>query len=236
MNDKTGDAPATDGTRATIDTGVVGETDSGAVATDDMRAESDADDGMGAESSGRSSRWRRLSRGLTVVVLLGFLLFWVWAFSPWARRENPARLNDRDFAAWADRRCALSQAAIDALPSPRQVDSFRLRAEQIDRGTDEIEALVADLLQAASARLSEGTTHDGPTDAELVGAWIEDWGIYLEDRRSHAARLRDTSGDVSDHSLRFLLSDVMSGGVYTERMDGFARLNDMDSCQIPGDV
>ena len=29
---------------------------------------------------------------------------------------------------------------------------------------------------------------------------------------------------------------MTEGSTYTERMDGFSRLNDMDSCQVPGDV
>ena len=160
----------------------------------------------------------------------------VWAFSPWARRENPARLGDRDFVVWAEQRCSRTQAVIDALPSPRQADSMQARAEQIDRGTAETADLVADLRNAATTDLSDEAKGEGPSDAKLVRAWLTDWDTYLDDRRAHAMKLRDTAEDAPDRSLRFLLSDAMSGGVYTERMDGFARLNNMDSCQIPGDL
>ena len=49
-------------------------------------------------------------------------------------------------------------------------------------------------------------------------------------------RLRDADASTPRRELWFLMSDAMAGGVYTERLDGFARLNDMESCQIPGDV
>ena len=204
-----------------------------------------------------SNRRQQLGRGLVAAFVLIGVLFWVWAFSPWARRENPARLDDRDFATWAEQRCVRAQAAIEALPSPRQAviealpsprqaviealpsprrASLQVRAGQIDRGTDEVAELVADLRSAVSADLSGEAKSEGPSDADLVRAWLADWDTYIDDRRAHAAKLRDIDGDAPDSSLRFLLSDAMSGGVYTERMDGFARLNDMDSCQIPGDL
>ena len=163
-------------------------------------------------------------------------VFWAWAFSPWARSENPGRLDDRQFVRWADQRCAEAQAVIDDLPSPRQVSSRAERAESVDRGTDEVEALVSDLRLRAEATLATSTAGDGPSDAELVSAWLEDWDVYVSDRRNHAGRLRTASEDTPDRELRFLLVDMTEGSTYTERMDGFARLNDMDSCQVPGDV
>ena len=89
-------------------------------------------------------------RFCAAVFVLSTFAFWVWAFSPWARRENPTRLDDRVFAAWADERCSQSQAAIEALPSPRQVQSPQQRAEYIGEGSDEIEGLLADLRSAAA--------------------------------------------------------------------------------------
>ena len=171
--------------------------------------------------------------GLFVV---GSFVFWAWAFSPWARTENPGRLDDRSFVAWADQRCARAQAAIDALPTARQAASRTERADQVDRGTDEVESLVTDIRLRAEASLSPSTDGEGPPDTDLVGAWLEDWDVYISDRRSHAERLRTADEDTPDRELRFLLLDLTEGSTYTERMDGFARLNNMDSCQVPGDV
>ena len=193
-----------------------------------------------AALTGRSGpgprRWRRLGRWLGGLFVAASFVFWAWAFSPWARTENPGRLDDRDFVQWADQRCAQTQAAIDALPSPRQAASWADRAGQVDRGTDEVEALVTDLRLRAESELSVSTEGDGPPDAALVGAWLADWDVYISDRRSHSARLLFADEDTDDRELRFLLVDMVEGSTYTERMDGFARLNNMDNCQVPGDV
>ena len=132
-------------------------------------------------------RWRLLGRWLGGLFVAASFVFWAWAFSPWARTENPGRLDDRGFAQWADQRCAQTQAAIDALPSPRQAASWAERAGQVDQGTDEVEMLVADLRLRAEASLSESTEGDGPPDASLVGDWLTDWDVYVSDRRNHSA-------------------------------------------------
>ena len=190
-------------------------------------------------ASGTEPEPRRLltlGRWLGGLFVVGSFVFWAWAFSPWARTENPARLDDRDFARWADRRCDQAQAAIAAMPTARQATSRAERAGQVDRGTDEIEALVADLRLRAEATLSGSAEGDGPPDASLVADWLADWDVYILDRRSHSDRLRTADDDTADRELRFLLVDMTEGSTYTERMDGFSRLNDMDACQVPGDV
>ena len=181
-------------------------------------------------------RLRGLGRWLGGLFVAGSFVFWAWAFSPWARSENPARLDDRQFVRRADQRCAEARTAIDGLPSPRRASSRAERADHLDRGTSEVEALVADLRRWADASLAESPTGDGPSDAALVGDWLADWDVYVSDRRSHSAKLRAAAADTPDRELRFLLVDVTEGSTYTERMDGFARLNDMDNCQVPGDI
>ncbi len=199
----------------------------------------DAAAASGAEDAGATPVRRRLrlvGRWLAGLFVVGSFVFWAWAFSPWARTENPARLDDRQFAQWADQRCAQAQAAISALPTARQAGSREERAEQVDRGTDEVESLVDDLRTRAQASLSVSTDGEGPPDAALVGDWLADWDVYVSDRRSHSDRLRTADEDTPDRELRFLLVDMTEGSTYTERMDGFSRLNNMDNCQVPGDV
>ena len=199
-----------------------------------------APNGPGDSTGAGPRRWRRvgrwLGRWLAGLFVVGSFVFWAWAFSPWARTENPARLDDRDFAQWADQRCGEAQTAIAALPTARQAASRMERAGQVDQGTDEIEVLVDDLRRQAEAFLADSTTGDGPPDTELLEAWLSDWDVYIEDRRSHSHRLRTADGDTPDRELRFLLVDMTEGSTYTERMDGFSRLNNMDNCQVPGDV
>ena len=179
---------------------------------------------------------RRAGKWLGGLFVVGSFVFWGWAFSPWARSENPGRLDDRDFVQWADDRCAEAHAAIAAVPTARQAASRDDRADQVDRGTDEVEALVDELRQRADASLAAVTDGNGPPDAALVDEWLADWDVYVADRRGHSTRLRTADNDTPDRELRFLLLDMTEGSTYTERMDGFARLNNMDNCQIPGDV
>ncbi len=181
-------------------------------------------------------RWRRLGRWLAGLFVAGSFVFWAWAFSPWARTENPARLDDRDFAQWADQRCAATQTAIAAVPTARQAASRAERAEQVDTATDEVEMLVADLRRRIETSLAAPVAEGGPTDAALLRDWLADWDVYVADRHSHATRLRTADDDTGDRELRFLLVDMTEGSTYTERMDGFSRLNNMDNCQVPGDV
>ena len=122
------------------------------------------------------------------------------------------------------------------MPTARQAGSREERADQVDRGTDEVEMLVDDLRTRAQASLSDSTDGDGPPDAALVGDWLADWDVYVSDRRNHSAKLRTADDDTPDRELRFLLVDMTEGSTYTERMDGFSRLNNMDNCQVPGDV
>ncbi|MDE0667084.1 MAG: hypothetical protein OXH67_15940, partial [Acidimicrobiaceae bacterium] len=181
--------------------------------------------GDATEANPRRSRLRLAGKWMGGLFVAGSFVFWAWAFSPWARTENPGRLDDRSFVGWADQRCARAQTAIDALPTARQAASRAERADQVDRATDEVEALVADIRLRAEASLSVSTESDGPPDTELVAAWLEDWDVYISDRRSHSERLRTASEDTPDRELRFLLLDLTEGSTYTERMDGFARLN-----------
>ena len=62
-----------------------------------------------------------------------------------------------------------------------------------------------------------------------TSSWFSDWDIYLEDRKNHVDRLNEL-GDVEP-----LLTATDTGKSVMERMNGFARVNDLDSCLDPGD-
>ena len=66
-------------------------------------------------------------------------------------------------------------------------------------------------------------------DRRLVGLWLDDWEIFLGDRSSHAQRL------LSEGDVRFLTTEE-NGVFINERMNGFARVNNLDSCETPGDL
>lgn len=208
----------------------------------------------------RNVWWRCIGRYLAAAFVMSTFVFWIWAFTPWARKENPAKLDDISFTEWANERCAQAQVMINALPSARQAGTTQKRAEHVKEATRHTADLVHDL-HARSQSLSQsqslsGGTHPGGTpaedtlaekiaegkateglsDAALVGLWLDDWNIYLSDRQAHVERLNNATADTADRDLRFLISDVVAGGIYTRRMDGFARLNNMPACQVPGDI
>ena len=163
----------------------------------------------------------------TVVVrtLLGLLgvamvVLWVYAFFI-APSGNPDRLQDRSWPEMAQQRCLEARAVIDTLPRAAAATSPADRAGDLDLATDVLADMVADLA------LLPGGIDD---DTRLVGMWLEDWAIYVSDRRTHADRLR-LEGDI-----RPLLTALPSGtGSVLKRMNGFARVNDMESCLDPGD-
>ena len=164
----------------------------------------------------------------TVVVrtLLGLLgvamvVLWVYAFFI-APSGNPDRLQDRSWPEMAQQRCLEARAVIDTLPRAAAATSPSNRADDLDLATDVLADMVADLA------LLPGGIDD---DTRLIGMWLEDWAIYASDRRTHADRLR-LEGDVQP-----LLTALPSGtGSVLKRMNGFARVNDMEACLDPGDV
>ncbi|HCV35677.1 MAG TPA: hypothetical protein DF783_02040 [Acidimicrobiaceae bacterium] len=155
------------------------------------------------------------------LLVLAMASMWFYAFFL-ARSGNPDRLDDGFWAEAAEARCVEMLEDIAAIAPASSVTNPASRAADLDEATVVLSAMVTDL------RALEPGTHE---DAFLIGNWLADWDTYLSDRRVHAERLR-TEGDV-----RPLMSTLPGGaGSIQERMNGFARVNDMDSCLDPGDL
>ena len=156
--------------------------------------------------------------GLTIAVAITG--FWIWAFSPLPDRGNPDRMTDRAFPAAAEVVCAEARSMIDALPAANTAEDFTGRADLVDRGTVVIRAMIVDL---------RALEVDNAEERGWVDAWLDDYDTYADDRDSFAARLR--SGD--DSAPTFTVRGVE--GVPT-LVTGFAKVNEMPSCEAPGDV
>lgn len=155
------------------------------------------------------------------LLVLAMGCMWFYAFFL-ARSGNPDRLEDMSWAHAAEIRCTEMLSEMDGIRRASEVVTPAERAADLDKATLIMAAMVTDL------RLIKPGSHD---DGVLIGAWLGDWDTYLADRRTHAERLR-TEGDV-----RPLMSALPSGtGSVQERMNGFARVNDMESCLDPGDL
>lgn len=163
-----------------------------------------------------------LPRIAAAIFIIAAIAFWIFAFSPWARDIFQAvdQLEDEGLVLQLEDRCAAALAEMDALPSVRSAESPANRADNLE------------LANAALVRMTEDIAGFGtafPGDGRLIGLWLGDWDIYIADRVTHVQRLR-TEGDV-----RFLNTEA-DGIFIAERMNGFARVNNMDSCQVPGDL
>lgn len=158
-----------------------------------------------------------------ILVLIGAMWFYAFVFAP---REAVNRVNDREWAARSEERCAAVKQDRFALQdltemNPEDTAALRRKADIVERATDALETLVDDIAA------------DRPTDAkgrEIVPQWIDDYRKYLADRRLFIERLRT-------QTRRPDFNETEVGGVpVSERINKFARENDMRSCQTPYDL
>ncbi|MDE0928117.1 MAG: hypothetical protein OSA06_05080 [Acidimicrobiales bacterium] len=153
------------------------------------------------------------------LLVLSLAVFWFWALLL-APSGNPDRLEDRTWATSAEARCAAFRVELAALPAATEATTPDQRADQIDV----VSALLSEMLSDLES-LSGGTVDD----QQMVALWLSDWQIHLGDRASFSERMR-SDGDVAP-----LLTTTEEGGSYLSRQNGFARVNDMDSCLDAGD-
>ena len=148
--------------------------------------------------------------------------FWIFAFSPWARDMFQAvdQLQDENLVLEIEARCVAALDELDALPSIRSAESPGERAGNLDLANAALLGMTDDIANLGTAFEDDG---------RLIGLWLSDWEIYMADRVAHAERLRE------GQDVRFLNTEA-DGIFIAERMNGFARVNNMDSCQVPGDL
>ena len=158
-----------------------------------------------------------LTIGISVIVL--FAVFWVGATIWFFGDGNPDRLEDREWVADAEARCAEARDVLDRLPQAREAASTEERAGQIESSTAVLADMTADL--AASA--------PGGEDGELVGLWLRSWETYIGDRLAHAEALR------AGEDRQFRVSVELGEGV-DALLDAFADRNRMPSCGDPLDI
>ena len=162
---------------------------------------------------------RQLGLTIGIVVLVLFAVFWIGATIWFFGDENPDRLEDREWVADAEARCAKARDDLDRLPQARDAVDKVDRAGQIEASTSVLAEMTADL--AASAPDGE--------DGELVGLWLNSWDKYLNDRRAHADALR------AGEDRQFRVSVERGEGV-DALLDAFADRNRMPSCGDPLDI
>ena len=164
--------------------------------------------------------WTGSSIALLVAVIV-IALMWAFILSPFSKRDDPpTTLKDTTYTASAEKLCAATQAKIAALPKAETAQSPEERAQVLTQANGLVADLVAQL-HALEPKVE--------VDRHYTDQWVADWDSYLASREAYAQVL------ASGKDARFAVQ-AEGGHPITERMDGFALLNDMPSCQVPLDV
>jgi len=193
--------------------------------TDSTAVDGTNADGTETETTKRRFTFGRVMAGIAVTA---WLSFWIWAFAI-ASPSNPNELDTVSYGVNSEAVCSVARSTINAMPSPRNAKTPQQRSDQMVESTRIVEDMVAALRTEADSLVD-------PQDSELVGRWLDDYDAYVADRWRYVDKLSSADGTESARDLAFTLSPRVSGGVYTTRIDTFARSNRMPSCQVPGDV
>ena len=149
---------------------------------------------------------------------------WIYGLF-FASKESINKFNDRQWAQNAQTRCLIAAQQRLDLADYRLVDNLGAdaltqRAMIVDKATDTIASFVNEFRLAL------------PTDAkgiELVGRWLDDYEIYISDRRSFADDLR------IGIDLQFS-ETPLKGLPLSEKIATFADDNQMSHCKPPRDL
>lgn len=192
--------------------------------TPDDRTVSDVPyEGPGNPHPAGPSRWtpRRIFGivvAVSVVAIWGYVMF-LTVFE--GRDEPRERLGDESYRAAAESVCAPYRDRIDDLPMAIEADNPAERADLLDTATDELDEMVDDLEELSPPQPDE--------EAEAVERWLADWDEYIQNRRDYAERFRAGIDEPFRVTAR-------GGEQIDTKMDEFAHINFMESCETPDDV
>lgn len=165
---------------------------------------------------------RVIGRVAVAVFILATAAMWIWILFLYDRSSPLVdELEDRTFPTEAEQVCASALDDIADLPPAQTTHDPVERADVIDAANRTLSVMVA--------QLSEIAPSQPPQAAEAVTEWLGDWRTHLGDRQRYADDLRE------DPSARF--TETPKGTKQISRaIDGYAQVNDMPSCETPGDV
>lgn len=166
-------------------------------------------------------RWVQVLLGVVIALIVAM---WIYAFA-FAKREGINRIEDRDWAARGEQRCAEAKAALLELRDPRTI-------EEVGDGALAVKAGIVEQTNVILATMIDAIAADTPADDKgrrVVPLWIADYRTYLADRVAMVASLR--AGE------NVLLNETeVKGTPISYFVNDFARQNDMDSCTTPIDL
>ncbi len=163
-------------------------------------------------------------RGVLGLVVALITAMWVYGLF-FASRQAVNKFDDQAWVQKAQARCLIAEQQRIALADYRIVDDLGSdatvkRAEIIDSATDTIESFVVEF-RANLPRDAKGKA--------IVGLWLDDYEIYIADRRSFADDLR------SGVNLQFSETPV-DGLPLSEKIATFAAENEITNCKPPLDL
>lgn len=169
------------------------------------------------------SGWRWYApRVIGVTAFVFMVVFWIYVFANGSSIRHPDDFDDPAFSEAAEAVCAARQDAIAALPPATSAGSPAERSDLVDLGTDQL-ALMLDEVDNLAAPAD-------PDGAAGLALWLDDYKLYINDRRAWADTLR------SGEDAPFLVSGNDQGVRVTDMLITFAEVNDMASCAPSGDV
>jgi len=181
--------------------------------------------GTSQATAPRRSPWAVAEGALVVVLVTAMLAMWIYAFFL-APREARNRVGDREWAARAERRCAVEVLRRASLADFRSIedagdDALLRRADIVDEATDGLAGMVSDI---AAYRVADAK------GAAIVPLWLADWQRHIGDRRAYTAALR------AGRNEAFGETRTDEGLPLSEKIATFAQENEMLSCRPPRDL
>lgn len=166
----------------------------------------------------RPNKWA-LGAGIGFFVIMA--VFWTLIFTGFFTHRNPDELYDKGWVDAAEQICEPAARTIRNLPNASTSETPADRSELLNRGTAALEPMVNQLAALPTPEREE--------DRIVIGGFLEDWRIYLQDRRDFAEAL------LSDPGAEPLMSEV-HGGWVSDAIDIMANINNIPDCATPDDM
>lgn len=163
-------------------------------------------------------------RSLSVLGFSAFAAFWIWALF-FASKEGINRIEDQ---AWLQQAQSICEQAADertALANYTRLDEggaelILQRAEIVDKATESLARMLNSL---------EALPLTGEKGRAIVPMWIDEYRVYLGDRRNYTEQLRATGENLPFYETANKIP-------ISERLATFAADNEMPACKPPLDL
>lgn len=177
-------------------------------------------------TTARENGGTRWVRGLLLIIVLGIVAMWIYAFV-FAPREGRYRVVDDRWRASTAAVCAASRERILALADTKDgpvinptLEQMARRAALVDQATDELQTMLDQIARVPAS---------SDRDRQLIDSWFGFYATVISDRRAHTARLRSGVDEPYEESQ-------VAGGPVTNVVTDFTKANEINRCAPPFDL